>query len=63
MEIDHINAYKMFDTMAFDDRHQGPLLLTWFNLIPAWKSNLMHSKVWDGITFPFLNVNGATVEV
>ena len=32
-------------------------------LIPAWISNLMHSKVWDGITYPFLNFNGATVEV
>ena len=32
-------------------------------LIPAWISNLMPSKVWDEITYPFLNVNGATVEV
>ena len=32
-------------------------------LIPAWISNYMLSKVWDEITYPFLNFNGATVEV
>ena len=42
---------------------QGPLLLTWIILISAWISNHMPSKVWDEITFPFLNFNGATVEV
>ena len=31
--------------------------------IPAWISNLMHSKVWDEITYPFLNFNGCPVEV
>ena len=31
--------------------------------IPAWRSNHMPGKVWDEITYPFLNVNGATVEV
>ena len=33
------------------------------NLIPAWISNHMHCKVWDGITYIFQNVNSATVEV
>ena len=33
-----------------------PLLLTWIN-------NHMPCKVWDEITYPFLNFNGATVEV
>ena len=28
-----------------------------------WISNHMPSKVWDEITYPFLNFNGATVEV
>ena len=28
-----------------------------------WISNHMHSKVWDEITYPFLNFNGCTVEV
>ena len=32
-------------------------------LIPAWISNYMLSKVWDEITYPFLKINGATVEV
>ena len=26
-------------------------------------SNYIHYKVWDEITYPFLNFNGATVEV
>ena len=34
--------------------------LTW---IPSWISNHMLGKVWDEITYPFLNFNGATVEV
>ena len=32
-------------------------------LIPAWKSNYIHYKACDEITYPFLNFNGATVEV
>ena len=32
-------------------------------LIPAWISNCTHYDVWDKITYPFLNFNGATVEV
>ena len=31
--------------------------------IPAWISNYTHYNVWDEITYPFLNFNGATVEV
>ena len=31
--------------------------------IPAWISNYIHYKVWDKITYPFPNFNGATVEV
>ena len=30
---------------------------------PAWISNYTHCKVWDEIAYPFLNFNGATVEV
>ena len=36
------------------DYHQWPLLLTWFNLIPAWISNHMPGKVWGEITYPFI---------
>ena len=31
-------------------------------LIPAWRINYMSSKVWDGITYPFPNFSGCTVE-
>ena len=34
-----------------------------FTLIPAWINNNMLGKVWDEINYPFLNFNGATVEV
>ena len=29
----------------------------------AWISNYTHYKLWDEIIYPFLNFNGATVEV
>ena len=32
-------------------------------LIPTWISNHMSGKVWDEITYPFLNFNGCTDEV
>ena len=32
-------------------------------LIPAWISNHIHYEMYDEITYPFLNFNGATVEV
>ena len=32
-------------------------------LIPAWISSHMSNKAWDGITYPFPNFNGRTVEV
>ena len=32
-------------------------------LIPVWISNYMLAKLWDEITYPFLNFNGCTVEV
>ena len=38
-------------------------LLTRFNSNPAWISNYIHYKMLDEITNPFLNFNGATVEV
>ena len=43
--------------------YQWSLLLTWFNLDPAWISNFIHHKIWDEITYPFPNFNGCTVEV
>ena len=32
-------------------------------LTPTWISNHIHHKVWDEITYPFLNFNDATIEV
>ena len=40
----------------------GPFYLHELNLIPTWISNHMHSKIWDGITYPFPNFTGSTVE-
>ena len=48
------------DKFEFDDL--GPILLTWFNFNPSM-DNCIHYKVWDEITYPFLNFNGPTVEV
>ena len=41
----------------------GPFYLHGLTLIPAWISNYTHYNVWEEITYPFLNFNGATVEV
>ena len=32
-------------------------------LIPSWIINYIHYNMWDEITYPFPNFNGATVEV
>ena len=44
------------------ENNLGPLLLTWFNLIPTWISNYIHYKVWDEITYPMPNFNDVTVQ-
>ena len=41
----------------------GPFYYDGLNLTPAWISNDTHYKVWSEITYPFINFNGATVEV
>ena len=41
----------------------GPLLLTWFNFNPRMDKYYIHYKLWDDMTYPFLDYNGATVEV
>ena len=43
--------------------HNSDCRLTYINLIPAWLSNHIPSKVWDEITYPFPNFNGGTIEV
>ena len=32
-------------------------------LFPAWKSNYIHYKVWNVITYLFPNANGCIVEI
>ena len=44
-------------------RTVAPFYWHGLTLIPAWISNHMPSNMWDEITYPFLNFNGATVEV
>ena len=41
----------------------GPFYKHGLTLIPVWISNYIQYKVWDEITYPFPNFNGATVEV
>ena len=41
----------------------GPFYYHGLTLFPAWISNYIHYKMWDEITYPFLNFNSATVEV
>ena len=41
----------------------GPFNLHGLTLIPEWISNHMLSKMWDEITYPFLNFSRTTVEV
>ena len=40
-----------------------PLIPRGLTLVPAWISNLIPIKVWNGITYTFSNFNGYTVEV
>ena len=40
----------------------GPLL-TWIDLVAEWISNHIHSKMCGEITYPFPNLDGATVDV
>ena len=55
-----VHAVTSYDTELVLLKH---ISWTVAPLIPAWISNHMPSKVWDEITYPFLNFNGATVEV
>ena len=42
---------------------EAPFTNRVLSIIPAWISNHMPRKLWHGITYPFLNFNGCTVEV
>ena len=49
--------------LKFFQCHRGPLYWYGLTLIPAWISNHIPAKVWDGITYPFPNFSGCTIEV
>ena len=55
-----ISLYDMYDPGAV--RYCDPFYWHGLTLIPAWMSNYIHYKMWDEITYPFLNFNGCTVE-
>ena len=46
--------------MCFMPRQNKSVIIS---AIPAWVSNYIDYEVWGEITYPFLNVNGAAVEV
>ena len=65
-----VNSVVTDDLAMWRARALGATLLTrgpfyWYGLttIPAWINNYIHFEVWDKITYPFLNFNGATIEV
>ena len=51
------------DIWTGDINSRNPFYWHGLTLIPAWISNDMSNKVWDEITYPVPNFNGATVEV
>ena len=57
----------LFQSKTVSNGHASLILATTVvtrdALISAWISNYIHYEVWDEITYPFLNFNGATVEV
>ena len=57
----HIDYYTLrYIHVPYHFRHCSLLGLT---QIPAWISNHMSTKVWDAITYTFLNLSSTTVEV
>ena len=50
----------VYDNLINEGWYLGEIRLI---LSPAWISNHTHYNVWDEIIYPFLNFNGATVEV
>ena len=54
---------NVYDCCFISKIFWGPFYKHGLTLIPAWIINHMPSKVWDEINYPFLNFNGATVEV
>ena len=47
---------------AWSMKTWDPFYKQWLTFFQAWISNYIHYKVWDEITYPFLNFNGVTAE-
>ena len=57
-----LNWYETNPSVSYNKMTRVPLYWYGLILIPAWINNHFHYEVWDDITYPFLNFNGATVE-
>ena len=55
------SSTKRYSVSMFTSR--PPCYKHGLTLIPAWIRNYTLGKVWDEITYPFLNFSGCTVEV
>ena len=59
-----MNTNQWMRLLPPDSSHSS---MTWWchnmEMLSAWISNYIHYKVWDEITYPFLNFNGCTIEV
>ena len=56
----------IYFVIYFWDLYTEKLHVRWMHymgLIPVWINNYILHKVWDEITYPLLNFNGAVVEV
>ena len=60
-DLQHLWKWNLeFDAVLQKIYHAAPLLPKWFNFNPSMDK---YNNVWDESTYPFLNFNGATVEV
>ena len=55
--LDHSGISLQFNSFRDYFHYHG------LTLIPAWICNHMLSKMWDDITYPFSNFNGANIEI
>ena len=69
-EVVSENNFRLNSRMSGDcispsrlSKSRGPFYKHGLTLTPPWISNYIHYKLWDEMTYPFLNFNGATVEV
>ena len=64
---DLVSKYSVCLSPSWTIKHiesaRGPIYKRGLTLIPAWISNHPPGKMWDEITYPFLNFNSGTVEV